>query len=136
MAAVVTRWLPVAAYMALIYYQSAQTSWPDGLQFVWDKLLHLGGYMPLGWLCARALTDRFRSAMTPRDGVIAWTIATVYAASDEWHQSFVPMRTMDAGDFVADALGSALAVASCVAWSRAQARRAVPSTRETAIANP
>lgn len=126
--------------MALIFYQSAQTSWPDGLQFVWDKLLHLGGYMPLGWLCVRALTDRFRNATTLRDGVVAWTIATIYAASDEWHQSFVPMREMDAGDLAADAIGAALAVVACVAWSRQRTRRAVPLATEEpsklATANP
>lgn len=116
--------------MALIFYHSARTSWPDGLQFVWDKLLHVGGYMPLGWLCVRALTDRFRLAMTPRRGITALAIATIYAASDEWHQSFVPLREMDSGDFFADAIGAGLAVAASFVWSRVRARRAAPSTVE------
>jgi VanZ family protein len=97
---------------------------------VWDKLLHTGGYMPLGWLCVRAVTDRFRNGLTLRAGVTAWGIATLYAASDEGHQSFVPLREMDAGDFAADAIGAALSVIACVVWSRVGARRAVPSTIE------
>jgi len=128
--AALRRWLPVAAYMALIFYQSAQTSWPVGLHSVWDKLLHVGGYIPLGWLCVRALTDRFRHATTLPVGLGAWAIATVYAASDEWHQSFVPLREMDGGDLFADAIGAALAVVASVVWSRVRTRRAAPSIIE------
>lgn len=128
MLAVSSRWLPVVVYMALIYYQSAQSSWPSAVAFVWDKLLHAGGYAPLGWLCVRALTDRFRQATTVQLGAGAWLMATIYAASDEWHQSFVPPRVMDAGDFAADAIGAALAAAACVAWSHLRADAAEAAT--------
>lgn len=131
MFAVSSRWLPVAAYMALIFYQSAQSSWPSAVEFVWDKLLHAGGYAPLAWLCVRALTDRFRKATTIQLGAGAWLIATIYAASDEWHQSFVAPRVMDAGDFAADAIGAAVVAAACVGWSRLRADPAEAATAET-----
>jgi VanZ family protein len=33
-------------------------------------------------------------------------LATLYGFSDEWHQSFVPARTADAADLLADFCGS------------------------------
>lgn len=118
MRAVLGRWVPVLAYMGLIFHQSAQPAWPAAVEHVWDKLLHVGGYVPLGWLCARAVTDRFRRPMTGVLAGAAWALAAVYAATDEWHQSFVPPRQADAGDWVADAIGAAVAVSACLWWMR------------------
>ena len=47
-------------------------------------------------------------------------LATIYGASDEWHQHFVPTRTMDAADLAADAIGAALVAAAL--WIAAMRR--------------
>ena len=44
--------------------------------------------------------------MTTLVGAVLWGV------SDEWHQSFVPGREVDAVDLLADVAGSALAVAA------------------------
>ena len=44
-------------------------------------------------------------------------IAVAYAVSDEAHQLFVPNRTADAGDVLADAAGASVALIVCRAWN-------------------
>lgn len=121
--AALSHWLPVVGYMGLIFYESSQPALPAAFDHVWDKLLHLGGYAPLAWLTVRALTDRFRQPTTRGRALLAWAITTAYGATDEWHQSFVPLRAMDAGDLLADALGAALVSIGCVYWSRSRPPR-------------
>ncbi|TAN62501.1 VanZ family protein, partial [bacterium] len=41
-------------------------------------------------------------------GITAFIIAVIYAASDEFHQSFIPGRNADALDWMADSFGAAL----------------------------
>lgn len=38
----------------------------------------------------------------------ALLLASVYGASDEWHQAFVPLRDSDVRDWVADSLGGTI----------------------------
>ncbi|KAB7707371.1 VanZ family protein [Bacillus aerolatus] len=47
--------------------------------------------------------------------LFAWTLTTVYAATDEFHQSFVPGRTASIADVLLDSVGAALAL---FVWSR------------------
>ncbi len=116
-------WAPVIAYMGLIFYESSQPAVPPGVEFVWDKLLHAGGYAGLALLCVRALTHRFRRPVTIGLAAAAWTITTLYGATDEWHQSFVPPRQMDPGDLAADAVGAAVVAFGCLWWSSRRRRR-------------
>jgi VanZ family protein len=53
----------------------------------------------------------------------AWTflIALAFAAVDEWHQSFVPVRQASARDVAIDALGAVLA--QVLVWAYAHWRR-------------
>jgi VanZ family protein len=37
---------------------------------------------------------------------VAWLLSTLYAASDEWHQSFVPGRGPAVGDVLVDSAGA------------------------------
>lgn len=71
-----------------------------------DKLLHMltyGVLAGLTWQTARAWTLH-------HPGRWAWLYATVYGATDEWHQYFVPGRQCDLWDWVADTLGAALVI--------------------------
>ncbi|MEJ7894141.1 MAG: VanZ family protein [Solirubrobacteraceae bacterium] len=104
--------------MAVIFFLSAQPSLDSGLGD-WDlilrKLAHMAEFGLLALLWWRALGS-------PGPAV---TIALVYAASDEWHQSFVDGRHGTPTDWVIDAAGVALAVAFAalrLRASRAQSR--------------
>ncbi|MFO7749094.1 MAG: VanZ family protein [Desulfobacteraceae bacterium] len=103
--------LPVVFYCALIFWQSSFAS-PDSLpSFAFsDKLLHLGGYGVLGFLVIRALCRENFETGRNRLAMAAVAFSTLYGVSDEIHQSFVSQRSAQAGDVVADALGSCLGV--------------------------
>jgi VanZ family protein len=92
--------------MGLIFFLSAQQA-DEGLAW-WDvlarKIGHVGGYALLTALWAWAL-----SGITGRPVAIAALIAFVYAATDEYHQSFVETRNGSPIDVGVDTIGIALA---------------------------
>ncbi|KEO81084.1 VanZ family protein [Tumebacillus flagellatus] len=55
--------------------------------------------------------------------VLAAVTAVLYAASDEWHQTFVPNRTGHPIDVGMDSVGVVLALLILGAWQRRQAKR-------------
>jgi len=114
-------WVPVFAYMALIFAISAQPDPPLPSQ-VSDKQGHSLGYMGLTITVGRALAGGAASGATLPVAAGAWAIAATYAASDEWHQSFVPGRTSDFRDWLADAAGALAGAGACWAWGIIRAR--------------
>jgi VanZ family protein len=57
----------------------------------------------LGLLLYRALRGE-RVPLWPAI-VLAALLTSTYGASDEWHQAFVPRRTSDVADWLADTIG-------------------------------
>jgi VanZ family protein len=114
-------WAPVAVYMALIFLLSGRPDPPLPSQ-VSDKQGHLLGYMGLTVVIGRALAGGTASGATLPVAAGAWAIAAVYAASDEWHQSFVPGRSADPADWLADAAGALAGAGVCWAWGIIRAR--------------
>ena len=108
-------WGPVVAYMALIFLLSAQPQPPLPPQIT-DKQGHSIGYFGLAVTVSRAVAGGLVSGTTLPVAAAAWTIATAYAATDEWHQSFVPGRSADVHDWYADAAGALLGAGVCWAW--------------------
>lgn len=53
-----------------------------------------------------------------RAAVVAVLIASAYGVTDEFHQSFVPGRSVEVADWLADTCGAALAVALYSGWPR------------------
>jgi len=110
-----TRALPALAWMGLIFWLSSQPKLPqviflfDGI----DKLFHAGAYGVLGLLVAFAV-----GATTRRAAGVAVVIASLYGVSDELHQYFVPGRSCDVFDWLADTGGAAVAVALLGVWQR------------------
>jgi VanZ family protein len=120
-------WSAVGAYLALIYWLSSQPDpLPELTRNVWDKALHAVEYGGLGFLLALAL---LAIGVAPRRALLVATLgASVYGASDEIHQAFVPNRSADVRDWAADTVGAALGVAAVgislrVRGSRASIRR-------------
>jgi VanZ family protein len=99
--------------MTLVFYLSSQPApLPDLTGRLSDKLLHVLEYAALAWLFCRALVgEGLRS--TPALG-FAMLLASLYGASDEWHQRYVPERTFEITDWMADTVGAA---AGAVAYS-------------------
>ena len=110
------RWLPVIAYMAVIFYFSSlhEAPLPPG---VGDKPAHAFGYLGFGMVIARALAGGMPPRITLRQVLIGLAIASLYGVTDEWHQSFVAGRTADIADWYSDSLGAAIALGACWAWS-------------------
>jgi VanZ family protein len=67
-----------------------------------DKVVHLTMYAVLGALVSASVGGRGVSV-----GRVIVAIA-VFAAFDEWHQQFIPGRTMDVMDWLADVIGCLL----------------------------
>jgi VanZ family protein len=115
------RLLPALAYMALIFYLSSQPAAAVGVS---DKLLHFLGYGVLALALLYGLAP-----LLPGRGAWSWSfvIAALYGASDEWHQSFVPGRSPEVADALANTAGAAAALLLFAAllhlWPRASGRR-------------
>lgn len=83
-----------------------ETVW--NIQFYIRKTGHFMGYALLGILCWRAISRPVRwlaNDWQPKLAFRAWLLATLYSASDEWHQSFVPSREGSVSDVLLDSCG-------------------------------
>ena len=113
------RFLPVIGLMAAIFIVSSQPGdklhLPTYLNY--DKAWHLLEYGLLAATCFFALpqTHPTRSRTSTAFGVVCF--AFLYGVTDEFHQSFVPLRDSSFADVVADTLGAAIVAAAW--WWRA-----------------
>ena len=102
---VLTRFAPPLALMALIFFLSAQPDLSSGLG-AWDtigrKIVHMASYGLLWFLWQRALRT---PAAYP-----AALITIAYAATDEYHQTFVQGRHGSPVDVLIDAAGVGIAI--------------------------
>lgn len=114
--------------MALIYLLSAQPDFgfaPDAWKVEPVSLTaHFLEYAILAVLCWLAV--RKTSRLAPWAVAIAFTIAALYALSDELHQTVVPGRVADWRDWLSDVAGATVAL-----WvaHRLAARRHVDQDR-------
>lgn len=100
---------PVA--IALLIFVASSRSKVAGPHFPYvDKVAHFGVYGLLGTLVGRRGAG-WRHA--------AWSLIAVslYGASDEWHQYYVPGRSTEIGDWLADTGGAALAILLYHGWA-------------------
>jgi len=125
----IKHWWPVVAWMSMIFLFSTElfsgtntTSFlrpilssllPDTsadqietVHLILRKLGHWGEYIILAMLSIRALHADLPTHSRQRRTISAIAIATLYAASDEWHQSFVPSRSASIVDVLIDCLGA------------------------------
>jgi VanZ family protein len=83
-----------------------------------DKAAHFAAYALLGALLARAVAGAVWAGYTRTSVWKAWTFATLYAVSDELHQTFVPGRTASLGDGLADSIGALAGAAAALLIAR------------------
>jgi VanZ family protein len=107
-----TVWLPVVAWAAVIFAFSSIPSLSSGLG-TWDTFLrkgaHVTEYAVLGILLYRALGRE----------PLALAVGIAYAATDELHQHFVRGRHASPVDVAIDAVGVALGM---LIWLRLRER--------------
>lgn len=134
-------WMPAILWMALIFIGSTdilsaehtsrflvpflrwidpQISWAalNTIQVAIRKLGHLTEYAILAGLLWRAL--RSGTGATMKTSILFGIVLIAcggFAASDEFHQSFVPSRTSSAHDVMIDLCGALIGLAICVALS-------------------
>ena len=111
------RFVPPLVLMGLIFFFSAQPDLNSGLG-VWDtigrKIIHAATYGTLWFLWWRATGYR--------NPLVAAVITLVYAASDEWHQTFTEGRHGTPVDVAIDAAGVLIAYGLATRGSRAARR--------------
>jgi VanZ family protein len=78
------------------------------LDYLAKKGGHVCGYLLLGFSLLRGLVPA--GAASARAAVLAVILAGAYAATDEFHQSFVPGRGPGVGDVGIDVAGASLGV--------------------------
>lgn len=98
---------PAIAWAAAIFIQSSLSYLPaPELGFDWqDKIYHAIEYAMLGFLLHRAFFSQKNQFFKRYAGILAWLLGSLYAISDEIHQYFVPGRSADIGDVLADVAG-------------------------------
>lgn len=113
------RWLAPVAIAGAIFWGS---SLPGGVidrppLFPHDdKAMHATAYAILGGLTVWAWPH----------AVGAWLVTTAYGATDELHQRWVPYRSSDPWDLLADGVGAMLGVASVQGLRRRRRARGAP----------
>jgi len=106
--------------MGVIFVLSSLPTLPElpGKLEIGDKTAHMVAYLFLAALWLRSLAWKRRPG--------AWTVGFAFlmtvgfGLTDEWHQSFVPGRTVDFLDWLADALGAALGVSVLAIYGKRQ----------------
>ncbi|TVY00653.1 VanZ family protein [Cohnella terricola] len=110
------RYIPALLCMGAIFFTSSRSG--DQLNSVlpWfqQMLPSLSDFDPMHYVAyfALALTLAYgmgRMAFTWKGCLLNVAICLAYGVTDEWHQSFVPMRSPDPLDLLHDGMGAAAA---------------------------
>jgi VanZ family protein len=94
----------------------------ETLVFIVRKGAHFAEYMILGGFLVPAVKEWMAVDTTPvpvvRERITAWLAGTLYAMTDEIHQSFVPGRSCELRDMGIDSCGvlAGVLVVSLVIW--------------------
>lgn len=110
--------LLACVWIATIYYLSSLSGLDLGIDFAAkDKLSHMVAYGLLG-LFVLGTMRLSTMGYSYNQVALATLIATAYGITDEWHQSYVPGRTSDPMDLVADCIGALLVTLAARALMR------------------
>lgn len=134
----ITAWGPVVVWMGVIFTVSSRSSLPSLPDAAADTLFKKGGHLTeyaiLAGLCWRALRLTTRARYP---GIWAFAIAVLYAASDEWHQLFVPGRNGQPLDVLLDSSGALITLAALQVWERSEesaTKTSAPDTKPESLA--
>lgn len=113
-------WIPVFIWVSIMLLVSSLPSkeLPQAEVPYLDKIAHFMEFAVLGFLAIRAVLKTSPNINLAKAIILSIIIISLYAAFDEWHQSFVPGRMCDILDFLADAAGSAAGVIVYSLWRK------------------
>jgi VanZ family protein len=100
-------WPLALAVMIVIASGRSTVAAPSLLGF--DKVAH---FFVFGLLATLVVRNGYAS----RRVWVAVVLVSLFGATDEWHQSFTPGRSVQFADWVADTLGAIVAVAAYSLW--------------------
>ncbi|MGE0790719.1 MAG: VanZ family protein [Sandaracinaceae bacterium] len=106
----IVAWAPALLYMGLIWGLSSMTiDVPELARFpLRDKGIHGVEYGVLGFLLAHATLLTWPRHTPLRTAALAVLITVLWGVLDEIHQAFVPGRSPEVLDLVADTVGALL----------------------------
>lgn len=90
-----------------------QDAFAEQIDYPVRKTAHAGEYAALGMLMYSTVSGYFAWSRKRR-GITAWLAAAAYAASDEFHQLFVPGRSGQISDVLLDGAGAAAGILLCM----------------------
>jgi VanZ family protein len=102
---------PVLVAAVIILASSRSRVASPHVTHVDDKIVHFSVYGLLATLVCR-LSSGWKAALA------ALLTVSAFGVTDEWHQSFVPGRSTEVADWVADTSGAALAIVLYMGWTR------------------
>lgn len=110
-------WGPAVAMMVVIFIISSTSNPPPTTSIgIPDVGAHAVAYCVLGMFVLRGFAVAQWDGVTKVTALVAFVLTVGYGISDEWHQSFVPGRTSEVRDIVADAIGAAIGVGGVLVW--------------------
>jgi len=112
--AVRARWFYAVLASAIIFTQSSFPVHVPGKIPNLDKVIHFVMYFGLCMAYFNVAT-RGGTRTSSRACWVAFWLTVAYGISDEWHQSYVPGRSADWEDVLADSVGAGVAI--WLAWS-------------------
>ncbi|MCE1204445.1 MAG: VanZ family protein [Holophagaceae bacterium] len=143
-------WILPLAVAAAIVWLSSQSHYPGGLQLPppLDKVAHAAMFGILAWALDLATRHNRPDLPMYRRHLLVFGLLAAFGATDEWHQSFVPGRACELGDWVADVLGGGLGLLAsslhllftrhlaALSWWRGATRRSDASRDLILVADP
>lgn len=138
-------WAPVLLWMSFIFWMSTGTFSAENTSLIIEPILrflmpslspekvdmihgvirklgHVTEYFILGILLFRAFRGGSRELRIQRWAFSSFVVAVLYAASDEFHQSFISTRTASLFDVGMDTLGGILAQGVSALWHLSRQR--------------
>jgi len=112
--------LPPLLYAAAIISVSSipDLSGPELPVIPFDKTAHILEYCGFGLLTIRGAAHFLHKFSARLLYLFSLTVVAGLGAFDEWYQSFVPGRSSDIRDFLADFAGGLLAIGIFALWQR------------------
>ena len=115
----------IEPFLRWLFHGSLSTGSIDEIHFLIRKTGHLCEYAVLcilfWWALIPQKNDHSMPAPRPRwhRATVSITLATGFAATDEFHQSFVPTRGASVEDVLIDTVGAAVGLAIFLSVNRA-----------------
>ncbi|BDU76163.1 VanZ family protein [Mesoterricola sediminis] len=143
-------WALPAALLIVNVWLSSQSALPLGVELAHplDWVAHATEFAALALALEVAIRTTSRGLPVYRRHLLIFALVSLYGVTDEIHQAFVPGRSPDVLDWVADTLGGGLGlVLSCLpllhrrwlltlGWVRGRARRPDPARPLILVADP